>query len=203
VTDTYSVRRLSARGWLVDAADVPNARFLWEVNAGTVPASRCGRIGGGAKVGPTVAVHGGLMDDSDESLLVRHVPVVDESALGWIRPVALRHQPDAVQPSRPAQVQMFVLSDPTAASMADPAAVMLLHADVDGITAALCALVVRPGASRRSLGVRILSDGADFLRAAGITRFCADPRFFSADVVDLLRDVGCARAADGRWTLEL
>jgi GNAT superfamily N-acetyltransferase len=143
------------------------------------------------------------MDDSDESLLVRHVPVVDESALAWIRPVALSRRPAAVLPSWPAQVQMFVLSDPTAATVEDPAAVLLLHADVDGVTAVLCALAVRPGASRRSLAARILSDVADFLRAAGITRFCADPRSLSEDVVDLLRDVGYERAADGRWTLAL
>ncbi|MFI5898246.1 hypothetical protein ACIA5D_50025 [Actinoplanes sp. NPDC051513] len=143
------------------------------------------------------------MDDSDESLLVRHVPVVDESALGWIRPMALSNGPAAVLPTWPAPVQMFVLSDPTAATVEDPAAVLLLHADVDGVTAVLCALAVRPGASRRSLGARILSDVADFLRAAGITRFCAHPRSLSAEVIGLLRDAGYGRSADGRWTLDL
>jgi hypothetical protein len=143
------------------------------------------------------------MDDSDESLLVRQVPLVDESALGWIRPVALSHRPATVLPTGPAQVQMFVLSDPTAAMMEDPAAVLLLRADVDGVTAVLCALAVRAGASRRSLGTRILSDVADFLRAAGMTRFCADPRSLSVEVIDLLRSVGYERAADGQWTLAL
>jgi hypothetical protein len=179
------------------------ARSLVDVNVGTVSASRCGLIGGGAKAGPTVVVHGGLMDYSDESLLVRHVPVVDEGALGWIRPVALSHRPAAGLPIWQAQVQMFVLSDPTAAMVEDPAAVLLLHADVDGVTAVLSALLVRPGASRRSLGVRILCDVANFLRAAGTTRFCADPRSLSGETVDLLRDLGYSRAADGRWTLEL
>jgi GNAT superfamily N-acetyltransferase len=143
------------------------------------------------------------MDDSDESMLVRHVPLVDESALGWIRPAALSHRPATVLPTGPAQMQMFVLSDTAAAMMEDPAAVLVLRADVDGVTAVLCALAVRPGASRRSLGARILSDVADFLRAAGMTRICADPGSLSVEVVNLLHGVGYARAADGRWMLDL
>jgi hypothetical protein len=127
--------------------------------------------------------------------------MLDGGVLKWIRPMA-RSPGAAPAAGRPAPVRVFILSDPTAFADEDPAAVLVVTVDEGGKTATVCGLVARRDRRERLLSARMMADGADLLRAQGVTRIRLHPATI-AENDDWLDAARFQPTEDGWWGLEL
>src|SRR4051812_21442271 len=100
--------------------------------------------------------------------------MLERGILTWIRPMA-RWTDVAPAADRSGPVRVFILSDPTAYADEDPAAVLVVTVTEGGETATVCGVVARRDSRERLLSVRIMTDGADLLRAQGVTRIRLHP----------------------------
>jgi hypothetical protein len=135
-------------------------------------------------------------------LLIRQLPMMDSGILKWIRPVARRTN---VAPAAggAGPVQVFILSDPTAFADDDPAAVLVVTVAEGGETATVCGLAARRDSRERLLRARILADGADLLRAQGVTRIRLRPTTIAGNDDAWLGAARFLPTEDGWWGLEL
>jgi len=162
------------------------------------------------------------MDEPEAALLVRQVPILDDRAISWLRPMPRRGR-GTMAPGPPpatagpadtaAAVRIFVLSDATPEIEDDPAAVLVVTVDDAAGTAVVRSLVTRVDASSgadvgngSAVGrrcARLLADATDLLRADGVGRLLVGPATLPAGTVGVLPPAGYHLRDDGWWALDL
>ena len=165
-----------------------------------------------------------MVDEPEAALLVRQVPIMEDRAISWLRPMP-RRDPGTMPPGAPpatagraktaAAVRIFVLSDAVPEIEDDPAAVLVVTVDDAAGTAVVRSLVTRDDA-RDGSGVdvgegslvrrwcaRLLADTIDLLRADGVGRLLISPTTPLAGTVGVLPPAGFHLRDDGWWVLDL